>query len=100
MTIRIRRKRQYFAIFRRVRLVVDGIQVAKLRPGQSIDLEGTGAPQAIRAHLDWTPSNEVSVVDPGDSEHITVEVCSPALFRAMWYSLTRSKEALVLTVKQ
>ena len=100
MTIRVRRERQNSAVLLRIRIAVDGIEVARLRPGQIVELEGTGKPQVIKAHLDWTASNKLSVVDPGDSMLVSVVVRFPSFPRAVWYGLTRPNDALIISLER
>src|SRR5215217_3152653 len=61
MTIRISRERGSPAYLRRVRVEVDRVEVARLWPGQHVDIEGTGSLQEVRARLDWTASRPLAV---------------------------------------
>jgi|SRR5215217_2456871 len=96
MTIRISRERGSPAYLRRVRVEVDRVEVARLWPGQHVDIEGTGSLQEVRARLDWTASRPLAVSDPGSPAVVDVVVGFPAVVRYLVLGLSRPEEALTI----
>lgn len=59
-----------------MKVIVDGEVVARLRPGQCVEFDGTGELQELAAKMDWVTSRSVEVVD-GPNKQIVVEFGFP-----------------------
>jgi hypothetical protein len=82
---------------RSVSIKVDGTEVFRLKPGEEKTFTGSGAEQSVRAHLDWTSSQTVRVLD--EPERTTVlRVSFPSLPQALLRSFVRPGRALLLEV--
>jgi hypothetical protein len=66
------------AWFRRIKVTVDGVVVARLRPGDETRIELPGAPCWVEAHLDFTHSEPLRLKKLGQTEQVAVEVNAPA----------------------
>src|SRR5215204_3131899 len=99
MAIRISREGGSPAYLRRVCVEVDGVEVARLWPGQHVDIEGTGSLQEVRARLDWTTSTPLVVADPGSPAVVGVVVGFPAGLRYLVLGFSRPEEALTIRLQ-
>ena|SRR5215204_4368570 len=99
MAIRISRERGGPAYLRRVCVDVDGVEIARLWPGQHVDFEGTCSLQEVRARLDWTASKPLAVADPGSPAVVDVVVGFPEGFRYLVLGFSRPEEALTIRLE-
>ncbi|WDZ86710.1 hypothetical protein [Micromonospora cathayae] len=81
------------AVLRRVWVTVDGLRVAGLRPGQSVDVPVTAGLRVVQAALDWTRSEPLSVRVDG-SATVSVEASLPV--DAYWRAFVTPSRALDL----
>ena len=97
--IRIFRPVQYADLFRSYRLMVDGVEVAKISAGSHVELGMPSGLQTISAKIDWCSSNSI-IVDCTPEEPIILEVGSNLfgwrLFCAMLYLTVYSSQYLYL----
>lgn len=77
-TLLLQRQRQRVAILRRVRVEVDGVVVARLRRGESVEIPLTVGPHSISAHLDAQHSPTLAV-EIRENKVDLVEVALPPL---------------------
>ena len=99
MAIRVSRERAFMACLRRVQIEVDDVEVARLWPGQHVDIQGTGSEQDVRARLDWTTSELVNVRDPGNSAVVNVVVSIPSGARYLVRGLWTPAKALAIRIE-
>ncbi len=98
MTIRVERHLDPFALYRRLKILLDGQPVAGLKPGDSVDLIGPGGEHEIRARLDWTLSPPLLVTDPGEGAVVTVIVGFRGMWEGMWRSFLTPRSALTAEI--
>jgi hypothetical protein len=77
--------------FRRLRLEVDGEQVARLKQYEHVDLDLPRGRHTVVARMDWVDSASVDI-DLADGEDLQLEVALPLL--PMWDVLQRPRRAL------
>lgn len=80
---------------RRVRVDLDGVVVARLRPGQAETVSVRSGPHSIQARMDWTSSSPLSVEIPKNGK-VQVEVSMP--WSAFWKSYLTPRRALVARI--
>jgi hypothetical protein len=65
----ISRPRQYVDILRRYVILVDGERVAKIRRGQTSELELPSGRHRITSRIDWCRSNAIEIEAESDGVH-------------------------------
>ena len=90
-TIVIRRPNDGGGHFRRLKVFIDGVQVAGLRPNRSHTAEVTVGIHQVQARMDWVTCNPLTI-DITSEQVITVEVSLP--FSAAIKSFTDPKHAV------
>jgi hypothetical protein len=89
------RRRDVTALIRRIHVELDGKDVAKLWWGHSIELKVPDGVHRLRARLDWTTSEALTV--DISSNGAVVEVRSP--MSTLWRNFVRPHRALKLVVR-
>jgi hypothetical protein len=90
-TIAVRRPNDMGGRFRRLKIYIDGQEVAGLRPNQTYTAELADGVHEVRGRMDWARSKPLSVGVTGD-ELVSVEVSLP--FRAAFKVFTDPKHAV------
>jgi hypothetical protein len=72
----IRRVDDSAGVLRRMRILVDGVEVAKLRPGRRTNVSVPPGVHRIRAQLDWCSSDDLDV-EIGIASECAIEVEFP-----------------------
>ena len=71
--ITLRRPAEVTNSGRRYKIYVDGVKVAAIRVGKTIEIPVAAGPHTVKAKLDWCSSPEVTVdVAPGRPSGLTV----------------------------
>lgn len=93
IVVRLRVVRPYDGggALRRVRLEVDGREVARLKQYRSVDLELAAGRHTVVGHMDWAASASRDV-DLVEGEVVELEVALPLL--GTWELLQRPQRAL------
>jgi hypothetical protein len=92
-TLRLSRPHDGGGILRRLRVEVDGQDVAALKQGESVAVPVPSGAHSVRGRLDWTssPPLEVEVVD---DDEVRIEVALP--LSAIWNMIRRPGSALTI----
>jgi hypothetical protein len=75
-TLVIHRPNDYGGTFRRLKVYVDGAEVAGLLPNKTFTIEVTAGVHEVRGRMDWATCHPLPVQVPQD-EVVTVEVSLP-----------------------
>ena len=97
MTIVVRRRTGTFARVRRFRVELDGRTEARLRHDRTVELTGSGAPQQLSVSIDWVSSNPLTVVDPGPTSVLEIEVSRRGMTDTALRTWLAPKSVLTLT---
>jgi hypothetical protein len=93
--VTIRVERELDAVKRRMKVFLDGELMARLSPGDSVDLAGPDGVIEVRAKIDWTYSAPLKVTDPGEAEVVRVVVGFRAPWSAVLSAWSRPRAALL-----
>jgi hypothetical protein len=80
---------------RRMRVDLDGVVVARLRPGETETLRVRPGPHSVQARMDWTSSSPLPVEVPKNGR-IRVEVSLP--WSAFWKTFFTPRRALIARI--
>ncbi len=91
-TLRVSRSGDRGAFARRMKVLVDGSELASLRPGEEASRDLAPGPHSVQAVMDWarSPVLEISL---SEGDVAQVRVAFPA--RAYWASFVTPSRALV-----
>jgi hypothetical protein len=78
-------------VLRRLRVEVDGRQVASLQQYRAVDLDLSPGRHTVVGHMDWVSSASLDL-DLADGEDVQLEVALPLL--PMWQVLQRPQRTL------
>jgi hypothetical protein len=91
----VRRLDDSAGMLRRIRIEVDGTELARLRPGEVAALPVETGRHQVRARLDWTASDAVVVeVVPGRDARLTVSLP----WSGLWTMISSPRSTLKLDV--
>lgn len=90
-TLIIRRPNDGGGYFRRLKVYIDGTEVAGLRPNETHTVEIADGVHEVRVRMDWVTCDPLSV-EVTEGEAVTVEVSLP--FSAVIKTFTDSKHAI------
>jgi len=82
-TIKIQRSSEYANRFRNMLLFLDGVEVAKIANGETIELEVEKGVHSLRAKIDWATSNEVQFEI--NEQTLSFELTGTNPFLALYY---------------
>ena len=98
--IRVTRTKSYADRLRAFRIVVDGVERARIKAGESIDIPVDAGKHTVVAKVDWCGSNPVNLTTEVNST-ITLECASnlqgSRIFLAMFYITLFRDRYLTLT---
>ena len=81
---------------RAYRVLVDGEERGRLRPGESVSIEVEPGAHVVQGKIDWTRSAELSL-DLSDGESVAVELGPNANpFTVLWFATVGSRRYLRL----
>lgn len=90
-TLRLHRQHDAGGLLRRLSVLVDGEQVAALRPGQEAAVTIRPGAHTVQAKMDWTRSAPLRV-EVADGQSVSIEVAVP--LRCLWEEFYRPSKAL------
>ncbi len=94
-TLKVRRGNDYGAFARSVKLHIDGVHRASLKPGEEIAFDVMPGHHRLRASLDWIRSRELKL-EVRNEEPLSVEMSVPA--DAYWKTWLKPSQALEIKV--
>lgn len=92
-TLRLSRPHDGGGILRRLRVEVDGREVAALKQGESVAVPVPAGTHSVTGRMDWTSSPPLEV-EVAENDEVRVEVALP--FSAIWNMLRRPGSALTI----
>jgi len=92
-TLCVYRNREWSGLLRGVRLILDGVEVGRLRPGRSLTVRVAPGPHRLQARQDWAFSEELSLC-VSEEERVPIRLAYP--FSALKETLLRPKSAIHL----
>ncbi|SDZ07288.1 hypothetical protein SAMN05660209_04568 [Geodermatophilus africanus] len=92
-SLRVERPHDGGGILRRLRVDVDGRQVAELDQGESAEIPLPPGAHTVTGRTDWTSSPAFDI-ELGEDEQVRVQVALP--FAALWNMVRRPRTALTI----
>jgi hypothetical protein len=92
-TLRLERPHDGGGILRRLRVEVDGREVAALPQGKSVAVPVAAGAHSVMGRMDWTSSPALDV-EVAEGDEVRIEVALP--LSAMWNMLRRPRSALTI----
>lgn len=90
-TIVFRRSKRWFALFRRLKVLVDGVESANLWPGEAAELEVASGTHVVQTNMDWCWSNVLEIDCHPGSKPVVVCDSAPLLLAAHFIFVSPSK---------
>ena len=92
-SLRVERPHDGGGVLRRLRVDIDGQNVAALKQGESAEIPVPSGTHTVTGRMDWTSSPPLDI-DLVEDEQVRVEVALP--FSALWNMVRRPQTALTI----